>query len=78
MKDVDFGRNEILIHDGKGFKDRATVLPQSLKAGLQLHLERVRAKHQKDLLGHKDVSTTQIYTHVMQRPGLGVRNPLDG
>jgi integrase len=30
------------------------------------------------LLGHKDVSTTMIYTHVMQKPGMGVRSPLDG
>jgi site-specific recombinase XerD len=32
----------------------------------------------RELLGHKDVATTQLFTHVMQKPGLGVRSPLDG
>jgi integron integrase len=32
----------------------------------------------QDLLGHNSLETTQIYTHVMQKPGMGVRSPLDG
>jgi len=45
VQDVDFGRNEILVRDGKGAKDRITMLPISLMKPLQ----EVKATHEKDL-----------------------------
>ena len=41
--------NQIVVRDGKGFKDRVTMLPASVKAGLAQHLDRVRRQHQFDL-----------------------------
>jgi len=49
VQDVDFSRNEILVRDGKGSKDRITMLPESLKTPLREHLKRVKATHEKDL-----------------------------
>ncbi len=49
VKDIDFERNQIVVHDGKGMKDRVTMLPDKLKLELQRHLERVKLLHEKDL-----------------------------
>ena len=49
VKDINFERNEIIVRDGKGGKDRRTVLPFNLKSDLQRQLEEVRALHGRDL-----------------------------
>lgn len=49
VQDIDFSRNEILVRDGKGAKDRITMLPVSMKVPLQEHLKGVKAIHERDL-----------------------------
>ncbi|NDP48951.1 MAG: integron integrase [Sulfuriferula multivorans] len=49
VKDVDFERRELIVREGKGNKDRVTMLPQSLIEPLQQHLARVKGLHERDL-----------------------------
>lgn len=49
VKDIDFGYRQITVREGKGNKDRITILPASVESRLQLHLEDVRIQFEKDL-----------------------------
>jgi integron integrase len=49
VKDMEFERREIIVREGKGNKDRVTVLPENLILPLQAHLVKVKALHERDL-----------------------------
>ena len=49
VKDVEFSRREVVIREGKGNKDRVTVLPENLILPLQAQLQKARVLHEKDL-----------------------------
>lgn len=50
VKDLDFGRGEVVVRDGKGRKDRVTMLPEILHEPLAAHLLAVRDQHERDLV----------------------------
>lgn len=49
IKDVDFSRREIVIRDGKGGRDRITMLPETLLAALRMEVTRVQELHRQDV-----------------------------
>ncbi len=64
VKDVDFAGDQIMVRDGKGFKDRVTVLPKTIVPALTAHLEKVKMIHDKDL---KDGSGSVYLPNALER-----------
>jgi integron integrase len=78
LTDSSFQRAVLAAARKAGLSKRVT--PHVLRHSFATHLLEGGAdiRTVQELLGHASVETTQIYTHVMQKPGLGVRSPLDG
>jgi integron integrase len=63
VKDLDFANHQIIVRDGKGENDRATILPDSLVPGLKSQIEITRLIHQRDLKeGYGEVSLPYALT----------------
>jgi integron integrase len=70
VKDVDLGYRQILVRDGKGEKDRVTMMPEKLAAPLAAHLARVKSLHGRDLeAGYGEVSLPYALARKYPRAG---------
>ena len=70
VKDVDLSYRQVLVRDGKGAKDRVTMLPEKLVEPLRGHLERVRLLHARDLReGYGDVHLPYALARKYPRAG---------
>jgi site-specific recombinase XerD len=78
VKDLDFQRRELTVRDGKGGIHQPAT-PHTLRHSFAAHLlERGQdIRTIQELMGHRDVNTTMIYTHVLNRGPMGVSSPAD-
>jgi integron integrase len=65
IKDLDFANRCIVVRDGKGRRDRATLLPAKIEGALRMQVERVRGLHERDLINGFGAAE-------MDNPGSGV------
>jgi len=56
VQDVDLASSQIVVRDGKGFKDRLTMLPEAVKPPLQNHLAAVKTIHERDQIEIRDAN----------------------
>jgi integron integrase len=77
VRDLDFARRQVVVRDGKGAKDRTTLLPVRLVEPLAAHLEHVRHLYGRDLAdGTAGEPRSPSATGTAPRPGaLGARGP---
>jgi integron integrase len=72
VKDIDIAQREIVVREGKGGKDRVTMLPESVVLRLIAHLDRMRAAHWRDLSEVQDAGARSGGRDVVGRSALVV------
>jgi len=77
VKHINFGNHQIIVRSPKGSNQRIT--PHTFRHSFATHLLEAGydIRTVQKLLGHKDIKTTLIYTHVLNRGPKAVRSPLD-
>ena len=72
VKDLDFGYLRVTVRDGKGGKDRITMLPVNAAKPLERHLQKVKAQHEQDLEKYPNAGREWMWQYVFPSPRLSI------